>query len=221
MKETCNKKSIEIVVSSHGENLSWLENVWHPKKIYNKEWNIKPNTVHLPNVGRESHTYIHHIYHNYENLCDVTVFCQGTPFDHCPNFIQIINHNSIEEMNIAQNMRANSEFCPLSNNIWKIQSNLLKKEWETKYRLPCISKVLKICFSENRTLQCFTCIWGAMFAISKQNILKFDKKIYLSLLNMHYDDWSMPYVMEFLWMELYGRNCGCKFANNSQILKLL
>jgi len=36
--------------------------------------------VALPNVGREGHTYLHHIVNNYENLADWTVFSQaGAP----------------------------------------------------------------------------------------------------------------------------------------------
>merc|ERR1719248_86361 len=31
----------------------------------------------LPNVGRESHTYLHHIVDNYENLANWTVFTQA------------------------------------------------------------------------------------------------------------------------------------------------
>lgn len=46
----------------------------------------------LLNVGRESDTYLHHIVSNYENgLADVTIFCQGDPFDHSPNFLDLLS----------------------------------------------------------------------------------------------------------------------------------
>jgi hypothetical protein len=40
----------------------------------------------LPNVGREAHTYLTHILERYDSLADITVFCQGHPFDHAPDF---------------------------------------------------------------------------------------------------------------------------------------
>jgi len=42
------------------------------------------SVVKLENVGRESHTYLHHIIQNYGSKEDqITVFLQGHPFDHC------------------------------------------------------------------------------------------------------------------------------------------
>jgi hypothetical protein len=201
-KRYFDKLNIELVISSYKESLDWINNVKHKKKVYSKEWKILPNTIHLPNFGRESQTYLHHIYHNYENLSDITIFCQGMPFDHCPKSIEIVNLNSIQEMNITQNRTSNSNFCPLSINLWNIASqDLIHKERERNYRLPLIDKICKICFN-NLTPKSFTCIWGAMFAVSKINLLKY-KKTYASLLNLHDQYWSMPWVMEFLWMQLF------------------
>ena len=36
--------------------------------------------VKLPNVGREGHTYLHHIVNEYNNLADRTLFLQGNPY---------------------------------------------------------------------------------------------------------------------------------------------
>ncbi|MEI6345130.1 MAG: DUF3431 domain-containing protein [Verrucomicrobiota bacterium] len=40
----------------------------------------------LPNVGREAHSYLRHLTDRYDSLADVTLFCQGHPFDHAPDF---------------------------------------------------------------------------------------------------------------------------------------
>ncbi len=42
--------------------------------------------VTLPNLGREAHTYLHHIVNRYYTLADYTIFCQGKPFDHAYDF---------------------------------------------------------------------------------------------------------------------------------------
>lgn len=70
-----------IVVAHYDEDLNWLKAKYNPKEyiIFTKK-----NNLDLPNVGRESHTYVNYIVRNYHNLHDVTVFLQGNPFDHFP-----------------------------------------------------------------------------------------------------------------------------------------
>jgi hypothetical protein len=82
---------IEIVVSRYNEKLDWLNNAEfakHAAIVYNKGPNddftkaVNINKViKLPNVGREAHTYLHHIINNYYNLADVTVFLPGSNND--------------------------------------------------------------------------------------------------------------------------------------------
>ena len=75
---------VEMVVAHYCEDLSWIRPYAHLTTIYDKgksnlsemtAWGAK--TVTLPNVGRESHTYLYHIVHNWDKLADWTVFFQG------------------------------------------------------------------------------------------------------------------------------------------------
>ena len=89
---------IELVVSRFQEDLRWLRRV--PAsigiQIYNKGADdpIPPslrdrrnvNLLSLPNVGLEAHTYLTHLVTRYDSLAPITVFCQGHPFDHAPDF---------------------------------------------------------------------------------------------------------------------------------------
>ena len=79
---------IQLVVARYLENLNWVGNI--PPQIqavvYDKSGENLPDSVALPNVGREAHTYLHHICENFENLADFLVFCQGKPFDHAFDF---------------------------------------------------------------------------------------------------------------------------------------
>jgi hypothetical protein len=79
--------TIEIVISRFNEDLNWLKNEpFNRHKIicYNKSDNenfhkTEGMTVHkLPNLGRETHTYLHHIMKNYDNLPDTTIFLPGS-----------------------------------------------------------------------------------------------------------------------------------------------
>jgi hypothetical protein len=81
---------IELVVAHYTENLNWLRNLptGLQKTVYDKspegltEW----EAITLPNVGREAHTYLHHIVSRYDSLAEWTIFCQGKPFDHAYDF---------------------------------------------------------------------------------------------------------------------------------------
>lgn len=92
-----------IVVARYKENINWLRDIspcWQII-IYNKGPNdigpllaSRPDfiVINYPNVGRESHTYARHISENYSNLADITIFTQGDPFPHAPEFLQCIAH---------------------------------------------------------------------------------------------------------------------------------
>ena len=72
----------QLVISRYGENLDWLMK-WKDEFdiiVYNKGEKIDNNNytvVELPNYGRESQTYLHHIVENYDSLYDGTIFLQG------------------------------------------------------------------------------------------------------------------------------------------------
>ncbi|XP_022083782.1 uncharacterized protein LOC110975530 isoform X2 [Acanthaster planci] len=76
----------EFVISHYNEKLDWVKPLASHSHVYHKGKDKGPpfdvyKWEKLPNVGRESHTYLHHIIHNYDNLADLTVFLQGTgPF---------------------------------------------------------------------------------------------------------------------------------------------
>jgi hypothetical protein len=81
---------IELVVARYTENLNWLRNIPSSiqKTVYAKNMAdvADQEVISLPNIGREAHTYLHHIVSRYESLADWTVFCQGKPFDHAYDF---------------------------------------------------------------------------------------------------------------------------------------
>jgi hypothetical protein len=72
---TKESKHYEIVVAKYNEDISWTR-PYRYVKIYDK------SKGDLPNIGRESHTYLTYIVENYENLPDVVFFTQGRFSDH-------------------------------------------------------------------------------------------------------------------------------------------
>ena len=85
--------SCEIVIARYNENLDWVNKLDPSIKvtIYNKGLNdINFPFITLPNVGRETHTYLYHIIHNYKSLADQTIFCQGNTISHSPDFLKLL-----------------------------------------------------------------------------------------------------------------------------------
>lgn len=82
--------SYELVVSRFAEDLDWLDappfDAFDSVAIYDKSDDevsqtpppARSHVTKLPNVGREGHTYLHHIIHNWDRLADVTVFLPGS-----------------------------------------------------------------------------------------------------------------------------------------------
>jgi hypothetical protein len=89
----------EIVIARYNEDLSWTKKLPNSIKItiYNKGNDIDYPCIKLPNVGRESHTYLYHIIENYNNLADQTIFCQGDSIFHSPDFLNLIKNRKLFE----------------------------------------------------------------------------------------------------------------------------
>ena len=66
-----------MVVARFAEDLSFLDELGLDAIVYNKGPPL-PHTIPLPNVGREAHTYLHHILTHYDSLADITVFLPGS-----------------------------------------------------------------------------------------------------------------------------------------------
>ena len=86
---------LELVVSRYGEDLSWTRNV--PRNVVVTVYDKTPAPASLisggqplPNVGREAHTWLHHLAECYDSLADLTVFAQGHPFDHAPDLHAVL-----------------------------------------------------------------------------------------------------------------------------------
>lgn len=84
----------EIVIASFNENTSWIDNILPGSIVFEYNKNNKHGVERLPNIGREAHTYLHHICKQYGNFSDYIFFFQGYPFDHAGECLNIINGNN-------------------------------------------------------------------------------------------------------------------------------
>ena len=86
---TLSRSSLQLVVAHYREDLRWLRRVPRAFQVvvYDKDpESLSPHGILRANEGREAGTYLHHIVEHYESLAEITVFCQGKPFDHAYDF---------------------------------------------------------------------------------------------------------------------------------------
>lgn len=87
-REGMKSNYIQIVTSRYNEDLKWLleppfndYDVIVYNKGKNEDFVKSPKIIKIesiPNVGRESHSYLYHIIYQYDNLADITIFLPGT-----------------------------------------------------------------------------------------------------------------------------------------------
>jgi Protein of unknown function (DUF3431) len=180
---------MKLVISRYKEDLGWEEN--YTSIIYNKGESI-PNTISLPNVGREGHTYIYHILSNYENLDEYTVFLQGNPFDHSQDLFY-----KLKEFEELQNK---PDFFHLCKEILMDDGKGKPNHWVD---IP-VSYYYNDLFKIPRTE--FIYGSGAQFIVSKERILSRPKSFYSNImkhLETHINPTSV-YCYERMWQYIFG-----------------
>lgn len=92
----------DIVIARHNEDISWIKHI--PKQydihLYDKGIPLGIGSssrrlashITLSNIGRESDTYLHHMLHHMSSNDSFTVFTQGDPFEHSPNFLSLLHY---------------------------------------------------------------------------------------------------------------------------------
>lgn len=73
----------KVVVARYNEPIEWLDPIKDACVFLNKGEALNiPNEVRIPNIGRESDSYLWYIINNYDNLPDIVVFTQANISDH-------------------------------------------------------------------------------------------------------------------------------------------
>jgi hypothetical protein len=172
---------LQIVIARFNEDISYLNNFKNIIIVYNKGNNnisSEFNSIKLPNIGRESHTYLYHIIQNYDNLANKTLFIQGFINDH--KVFPIIDYfkdsdftGNISEHGIGlikNKIYHSGKYLNDLNNGNLIKSKYTPFEWMKVIGLNMKDDIL------------FKMIWGSNFSVSKKKILEKPKLFYENLL---------------------------------------
>lgn len=183
-----------IVISRFNESLEWIESI--PCNIYKKIFNKGDDKYNhllveqLPNIGRESHTYLKYIIDNYYNLNEYTIFCQGYPLDHCgDDFCQKIQQLTNDTYKSFSNLSFNvlDLNAPNHMNFGDIHPADIYRKYINKN----ISNIQYKLFV------------NACFEVHKNNITRHPRQMYVDLFNLHLTNDFMPYIMEYSWHLLF------------------
>ena len=205
-----------IIISRFDENLDWLSKYKEFKIIiYNKgnslDFKGYSKIINLPNIGRESHTFLYHIIRNYNNLDDVNIFLQGRIDDLGKLAYQDIYKYLDECHRKGFSVRRYGILGPFH---WKKNlglennSKYFSKLEDNSLKDPKISfrKLAKIFINK---IPLFTATsYGGCFAVSKELIMQYDINLYKKLLDVLSDN-DNPlegHYMERLWCYLFTKN---------------
>lgn len=184
---------MELVVARFKEDISWaqkFENVTvynKGKSLKDEKQDFKCQEIPLPNVGRESQTYLHHIVTRYDTLADVTVFAQGWPWDHCYESDMLHAHETTRFRMLSKEALtetfAKPEFHPTLGKLLTFVYNTLFAGPPPRY----------ITFGP-----------GAIFAVTADQIRKRSKRFYEVA---HHLTWAVEdsgYAIERLWPIMFS-----------------
>lgn len=208
--------TLELAVARYNEDLQWLRRVPQEFRItvYNKgdDTPIPHSSIPLANIGHEAHTYLHHIVTRYEDLADVTVFCQGKPFDHVPDF-----HRTLRKL--AKGAMEISDFLWLGFIIDRDdpEGSLFKKWhpdrqlpmtyfWRSLFRSISDTSALDVGCSVLEVPSEFIFFPGGQFAVTATCIRSRDLSFYKRALEISAESPDMAHCFERCWDRVFGVN---------------
>ncbi len=84
------KKNFELVITRYNEDINWSDNYIDYRTVYNKgDINVSYEHIKRQNIGRDGESPLYHIINNYNNLADITFFCQGAINDRDDQIISL------------------------------------------------------------------------------------------------------------------------------------
>ena len=180
MMYTNKKNRYQVVVAKYNEDVSWTKRFFNVK-VYDK------SNGDLPNIGRESHTYLTYIVENYHRLPQVVFFTQGDISDHVKEKTNFIN---LGENKFSQNYATlESNYYFYSENlgydkdhIYDYRNSILFPKDELGYR-NWFKEYVDVDGTYPEIEDGVTLWWGAVFSVRRECILSRPKEYYKRLLD--------------------------------------
>lgn len=200
-----------VVVARYMENLSWLARLQRPNVdvvVYNKGGSAPigyaGKVVQLPNVGRESHTYLTYVLEHYDRLPDVVHFTQGRVSDHP-------FHARFEMIDLAPDAGESANYAPCR---WHTgmdhRGRLLAYAGQVLVSAGCGGEEWfrrHVDSDPDIDLDRMCIYWNAIFSVRRERILSRPREYYERLLGLVDSNASMEVCHYFERSWYYIFNC--------------
>lgn len=199
--------SFEIVVARYNEDIQWLTQYLDHGSviIYNKgeeliNIDMRFKVINLPNLGRETQTYLYHIYTEYNELKDITIFIQGNIDDHIDmnpyEYVNTYLYNSCIIHGVSQNYILYKDEDPTNHYEFRIKNYKNCELDEYKFNFgDFFTTHINPNFPQNL---CF--YKNAIFAMSRKAILSRPRYFYHVLCNLNFSkNGELAHFMEHSW----------------------
>ena len=194
----------EFVVSQYNENLNWLARMANHSHIYHKGTEVIPHFEYrqwdkLPNIGREGHTYLHHIINNYDYLANVTVFLQGGLATE--RSLGGAYNNISDYITLAQKNQMACKAYHVNEGMWGRINQLKEKPSLDNYSF---GKFWQIIFGYPHPPTINICYRGC-FAVTRRLIQQHPIAFYKNLISYvnHSSDPLEGHYLERLWVSIF------------------
>jgi Protein of unknown function (DUF3431) len=186
-----NNLNKQLVVAKYEEDVIWLNQLNNIDYVVYNKGNEDEKYISLPNIKRETHTYVYHLVHEYNNLhkYNYIIFTQGNPFDHDPDFIKNIN----EEFEY--------DFIPFGRHTFTAENNGAPHHYGWDLSEVCEKIGLNPPFVKK-----FDFTSGALFTVKTDVILNKPISFYEKCLEYIIDDEKSPWKFERLWKYIFLNN---------------
>jgi len=202
--------SFQVVIARYQEDVTWAESL--PAILYNKgpftETTLEQRP--LPNVGREAHTYLHHILHQWNDLADLTLFAQGNTAAHLPRGVEVRQFLQNDADVVVPWLVRLKEWLP-DGRLW------FGEEWKwmeklatgviQPARLTMVDWFRQLVHIDIRDMDSLAYAPGAIFAVRREMIHRHPRIYYEALIRtlMHHTSPEEAYYCEQAWMYIFGQ----------------
>ena len=205
------RPAIDLVVARYGECVRWIRKVPSGitvilankgEELSAEELPLREGLIvqNLPNLGREAHTYLGHIIERYDSLADITVFCQGHPFDHAPDF-----HGRLRTLSEGVETPRTFLWYGFLDDTDDPRGRRLFVPWSKnpERRELSTGDLYERLFGETSPTW-FHFRGGAQFAVSREGILSRSSGFYRRALEEVLDDPLAAHAFERFWDRVFG-----------------
>lgn len=198
---------MELVIAAYNRNYSWVRKLPEGVKltVYRKgnRGHLKDGEIYIAqNVGRDVHTFFHHIVERYDSLSEYTFFVQDFPFDHVFNVLELLSGNEkLWDQEALMNV----------NGCWFFDTNYERILVCDSYGRPDHPGVMmdigwmKV-FPDTPVPDKFEFVAAGHFIVSRDNILSKPKQYYERIKSLLERYPEMPWIIERLEPEIFRTN---------------